>query len=69
MGYHKLWCPFFPTYSSSWHRDNLQDTGKVSAYRKPDLASIGCILYLKGNPIVVRASDTGMLFQGTYIGD
>jgi hypothetical protein len=42
---------------------------KVLAYRKPDLASIGCILYLKGNPIVVRASDTGMPFQGAYIGD
>jgi hypothetical protein len=37
--------------------------------RKPYLASMGWILYLKGKPKLVRISDSGIPIQGTYIGD
>lgn len=51
----------------SWHRDNLQDTGlKRFVNKKPYLASMGWILYLKGRPKLVRLSNTGIPIQGAY---
>jgi hypothetical protein len=34
--------------------------------KKPYLASMGWILYLKGKPKLVRISDTGIPIQGAY---